>query len=187
MSLELKPGATIQIDLRKGEFLLYPYENLWNLSGRSDSIQGTILHVSAVSIVLHPLEERYTGAAYAVFLSLTKEESIRHGQVEGVCREKYNFSRADIASEVRKRAMIVQNILFTDIESFTPLEPQEGSLRDTELLNFLQTLTDERQYTGKVILRASTTGRGWRLHESSDVNAVSDVRTAIINYKGEKE
>lgn len=111
-SLELKPGATIQINLRKGEFLRYPYENLWGYSSQCDSIQGTIIHISAVSIMIHPLEERYTRDAYAVFLAT------RHAS-----RELYNLDPADIVSEVRKRAMVVQNILFAAIESLMPLEP----------------------------------------------------------------
>lgn len=58
---------------------------------------------------------------------------------------------------------------------------------DTERLDFLQKLTDEKHYTGKVILRESWTGRGWRLHEHSGDNAVSSVRDAIDNYMaGEK-
>ena len=50
---------------------------------------------------------------------------------------------------------------------------------DTELLNFLQLLTNQKTYTGRVILRMSTTDRGWRLHETSQHGAVEDVRTAI--------
>lgn len=53
---------------------------------------------------------------------------------------------------------------------------------DTELLDFLQKLTDDHRYTGMVMLRDSTTGRGWRLHETSHSGAVSDVRQAITNY-----
>jgi len=53
---------------------------------------------------------------------------------------------------------------------------------DTELLDFLQKLTNERRYTGTVILRDSDTGRGWRLHETSGEGAVPDVRQAIENY-----
>jgi len=37
---------------------------------------------------------------------------------------------------------------------------------DKELLDYLQKLTDESKYTGWVVLQQSTTGRGWRLHES---------------------
>lgn len=53
---------------------------------------------------------------------------------------------------------------------------------DTELLDYLQKLTDEQNYTGEVILRRSTTGRGWRLHETSWKGAVKDVRLAIIKF-----
>lgn len=53
---------------------------------------------------------------------------------------------------------------------------------DTELLDFLQKLTNKDMYTGKVILRLSTTGRGWRLHETSTEGAVPDVRQAIENF-----
>lgn len=52
---------------------------------------------------------------------------------------------------------------------------------DTELLDYLQKLTDNSTYTGKVICRWSATGRGWRLHESSIREGVSDVREAIAN------
>ena len=53
---------------------------------------------------------------------------------------------------------------------------------DTELLDFLQSLNDKKFYTGKCVLRPSSTGRGWRLHETSLPNAVSDVRKAIILF-----
>ena len=53
---------------------------------------------------------------------------------------------------------------------------------DTDLLNYLQKLTDDAKYTGKVILRDSTSGRGWRLMETSWDGCVPDVREAIINY-----
>jgi hypothetical protein len=58
-------------------------------------------------------------------------------------------------------------------------------MTDTERLNFLQYLTDQQKYTGKVILRDSTTGRGWRLHETSWEGSVSNVREAIDNYAKE--
>lgn len=51
---------------------------------------------------------------------------------------------------------------------------------DKERLDFLDSLTGK--YTGKVILRDSTTGRGWRLHETSSKGCTGDVRTAIDNY-----
>ena len=50
---------------------------------------------------------------------------------------------------------------------------------DTELIDYLQKLTDRKHYTGKVILRESQSGRGWRLHETSRPEAVSNVRKAI--------
>lgn len=53
---------------------------------------------------------------------------------------------------------------------------------DTELLDFLERLNREKRYTGKCILRLSTTGRGWRLHETSEEAAVSSVREAISRF-----
>ena len=61
-------------------------------------------------------------------------------------------------------------------------ELEVDSDADTKLLNFLQEQTDKADYTGKVICRKSTTGRGWRLYETSEGDAVSDVRQAIRNY-----
>jgi len=55
-------------------------------------------------------------------------------------------------------------------------------MTDTERLDFLQKLTDRKNYTGKVILRESFTGRGWRLHEHRGPEAVSSVRDAIDNF-----
>ncbi len=54
-------------------------------------------------------------------------------------------------------------------------------MTDTERLDFLDLLTGE--YTNRVILRGSTTGRGWRLHESSRQNSHETVREAIDAYK----
>ena len=53
---------------------------------------------------------------------------------------------------------------------------------DTERLNFLQKLTDNKNYTGMVVLRESSTGRGWRLHETSRNDGVKSVRAAIDNF-----
>lgn len=58
---------------------------------------------------------------------------------------------------------------------------------DTTLLDFLQSQTDELVYTGKVVCRQSTSGRGWRLHETSGDDAVKDVRQAIRNYMEENK
>jgi hypothetical protein len=51
---------------------------------------------------------------------------------------------------------------------------------DSKRLDYLQSLTNQKIYSGKVVLRDSTTGRGWRLHESSD--GYSTVREAIDVY-----
>ena len=53
---------------------------------------------------------------------------------------------------------------------------------DTELLDYLQQETEKEDYTGKVICRHSTTGRGWRLHESSWHGTVTDLRESIIDF-----
>ena len=53
---------------------------------------------------------------------------------------------------------------------------------DKERLDFLQKLTDNKAYTGLVILRSSTTGRGWRLHETDHENATPSVRIAIDEF-----
>lgn len=56
---------------------------------------------------------------------------------------------------------------------------------DTELLDFLQSLNDRQKYTGKAILRESSMGRGWRLHETSGAGVehpTNNVRQAIINF-----
>ena len=53
---------------------------------------------------------------------------------------------------------------------------------DKERLDFLQELTDKKIYTGKIILRNSVNGRGWRLHETSRISAISSVRTAIDEF-----
>lgn len=52
---------------------------------------------------------------------------------------------------------------------------------DTELLDALQELNNRENYTGLCILRISTTGRGWRLHETSADGFIS-VREAINDY-----
>jgi len=57
------------------------------------------------------------------------------------------------------------------------------SYTDTELLDYLQKLTYKRTHgMGNIIMRDSTTGRGWRLYETGRVDGVSNVRQAIINY-----
>lgn len=59
-------------------------------------------------------------------------------------------------------------------------------MTDTELLDALQRLNDEQSYTGNCILRMSSNGRGWRLHETSKTTARRNVRQAIEDFiKGE--
>lgn len=53
---------------------------------------------------------------------------------------------------------------------------------DTERLDFLQALNDQKKYTGRVVLRDSRTGRGWRLHETNAHGCVRSVRAAIDIY-----
>ena len=68
-----------------------------------------------------------------------------------------------------------------------PPRPKGNKMRtDKERLDFLQKLTDDAKYTGNCILRDSTTGRGWRMGETSWAGSVPDVREAIDNYMDEK-
>ncbi len=58
-------------------------------------------------------------------------------------------------------------------------------MNDTELLDVLQKLNDKAEYTGECVLRISETGRGWRLHETSDDSGnrpQKSVREAIEDY-----
>ena len=50
---------------------------------------------------------------------------------------------------------------------------------DAERLDFLQKLTDQARYTGKVCLRLSNYQRGWRLYETSREDAKPDIRAVI--------
>jgi hypothetical protein len=50
---------------------------------------------------------------------------------------------------------------------------------DSEMLDWLQGQNDLSRYTGRCLFRMSTTGRGWRLHETSGDNAYMCVRNAI--------
>ena len=53
-------------------------------------------------------------------------------------------------------------------------------MTDTERLDFLQNML--RSYSPKVVCRESTTGRGWRLHETKGSDGVDNVRDAIDIY-----
>lgn len=55
-------------------------------------------------------------------------------------------------------------------------------MTDTELLDALQKLNDKCKYTGKCVLRMSTSQRGWRLHETSRRGAQRNIRTAIYDF-----
>ncbi len=65
------------------------------------------------------------------------------------------------------------------------LAEREALLKDAERLSWLQKQLDKKSYTGKCVFRWSVTGRGWRLHEVSDLielsglKAVDSVREAI--------
>ena len=50
---------------------------------------------------------------------------------------------------------------------------------DTERLDYLQKLTDQARYTGKVCLRLSRYRRGWRLYETDREEAEPDIRAII--------
>lgn len=56
---------------------------------------------------------------------------------------------------------------------------------DTERLDFLQDKLG--RYTGWVVCRWSTSGRGWRLHESDLPEAEPDVRKAIDRFIAENQ
>ena len=67
-------------------------------------------------------------------------------------------------------------------------EKEEGmSEFDTEILNFLQRKNDESKYTGLCIFRMSSSGRGWRLHETSRKNGTVSVRKAILDAMRKEE
>ena len=52
-------------------------------------------------------------------------------------------------------------------------------ISDTEMLDWLEAQLQKSAYTGKCIFRWSTTGRGFRLHETGLDGAVGSVRKAI--------
>jgi hypothetical protein len=56
----------------------------------------------------------------------------------------------------------------------------ESDICDTDRINFLQRIfVDDGKYTGKCILRKSSRGRGYRLHETSADQGSTDVRQVI--------
>ena len=58
---------------------------------------------------------------------------------------------------------------------------------DKELLDFLDGLNAEANYTGKCVLRMSTTGRGWRLHETSEEQSSRLTAREAINVYMENQ
>ena len=60
-------------------------------------------------------------------------------------------------------------------------------MTDTELLDALQKLNDDKRHSGKCVLRMSAGGTGWRLHETTRPFARRNVRNAIEEFikKGE--
>jgi len=50
---------------------------------------------------------------------------------------------------------------------------------DKDMLDFLDSENKKKRYTGKCIFRQSSTGRGWRLHETSHIDACNSAREAI--------
>lgn len=72
------------------------------------------------------------------------------------------------------------------LESYYKLEEEVLRLRkDEALLDFLENLNAQKRYTGQCVLQWSNTGRGWRLHETDDVNSSNTVREAIRKFKEE--
>lgn len=58
----------------------------------------------------------------------------------------------------------------------------EQAFTDKERLDFLQEQLEKERYTGRCICRWSTTGRGWRLHETSQLSGCRSVREAIDTF-----
>jgi len=63
------------------------------------------------------------------------------------------------------------------------LDPFNYKYDDSKRLDWLEKQNKEARYTGRCIFRWSTTGRGWRLHETSsafgDIPTFTSVRDAI--------
>ena len=60
-----------------------------------------------------------------------------------------------------------------------------SKITDKHRIDFLQALTGIKQYTGKVTMRMSSTGRGWRLHETDSGDGVESVRDALDRFMHE--
>ena len=56
----------------------------------------------------------------------------------------------------------------------------KNNITDKDRVDFLQRiLVDDGKHTGKCVLILSSTGRGFRLHESSNISATDNVRQQI--------
>lgn len=60
-------------------------------------------------------------------------------------------------------------------------------MTDKERIDFLQRMLDKNVYTSRCVLRMSGYGRGFRLHETSHDDSVSNVREAIDNFIEESQ
>lgn len=52
-------------------------------------------------------------------------------------------------------------------------------ITDKDRIDWLEEQLQKSAYTGRTIFRQSTTGRGWRLHETSHEGSSATVREAI--------
>lgn len=97
--------------------------------------------------------------------------------------EVHGFTRCGCAEAAKLPVM--GEILANPSDKVFLLVEREALLKDAERLSWLQTQLDKKSYTGKCVFRWSVTGRGWRLHEVSDLielggyKAVDSVRKAI--------
>jgi len=57
---------------------------------------------------------------------------------------------------------------------------------DREILDYLQERLERAPYTGRCVLRESSTGRGFRLMETSRDGAFNDVREAVMHVMDEE-
>lgn len=75
-----------------------------------------------------------------------------------------------------------------DVEELRAWHAEMERLReDYERLEFLEQLNARNHYTGRCVLRESTRGRGWRLHETARADSCFTVRAAIDTMRREME
>lgn len=60
-------------------------------------------------------------------------------------------------------------------------KPSPPMPSDKDMLDWLQEQNNKQQYTGRCLFRYSTTGRGWRLHETDQEGSFETVRAAIAS------